>query len=100
MPPSIDVPMPPCIDGDTITFELRGIDVVNTGPTVSFRGTLSLERGTHVTEAEAAGMAVVAVGHHASERFSMDVLADRLAAAVAGLACWASRDERDPLGWL
>ena len=54
MPPSIDVPMPPCIDGDTITFELRGIEVVNTGPTVSFRGTLSLERGTHVTEAEAA----------------------------------------------
>ena len=54
MPPSIDVPMPPCIDGDTITFELRGIEVINTGPTVSFRGTLSLERGTHVTEAEAA----------------------------------------------
>jgi putative NIF3 family GTP cyclohydrolase 1 type 2 len=45
-------------------------------------------------------MAVVAVGHHASERFSMDVLAERLAVAVAGLACWASRDERDPLGWL
>ena len=47
-----------------------------------------------------AGMAVVAVGHHSSERFSMDMLAERLAAAVAGLACWASRDERDPLGWL
>ena len=52
------------------------------------------------TEAAAAGMAVVAVGHHASERFAMDVLADRLAAAVAGLECWASRDERDPVGWL
>ncbi len=51
-------------------------------------------------EAEAAGMAVVAVGHHASERFSMEVLAERLAAAVTGLECWASRDERDPLGWL
>jgi putative NIF3 family GTP cyclohydrolase 1 type 2 len=45
-------------------------------------------------------LAVVAVGHHASERFSMDVLAERLAAAVDGLVCWASRDERDPLGWL
>ncbi|MCE9631980.1 MAG: Nif3-like dinuclear metal center hexameric protein [Planctomycetia bacterium] len=51
-------------------------------------------------EAVAAGLAVVAVGHHASERFSMDVLAGRLAAAVAGLSCWASRDERDPLEWL
>ena len=51
-------------------------------------------------EAVAAGLAVVAVGHHASERFSMDVLAGRLAAAVVGLSCWASRDERDPLGWL
>jgi hypothetical protein len=30
----------------------------------------------------------------------MDVLAERLAAAVDGLVCWASRDERDPLGWL
>jgi hypothetical protein len=28
------------------------------------------------------------------------VLARRLAAAVPGLSCWASRDERDPLGWL
>lgn len=51
------------------------------------------------TEAEAAGMAVVAVGHHASERFSMETLASRLAAALPGLTCWASRDERDPLGW-
>lgn len=51
-------------------------------------------------EAEAAGLAVIAVGHHASERFAMDVLARRLAAAVPGLSCWASRDERDPVGWL
>jgi dinuclear metal center YbgI/SA1388 family protein len=51
-------------------------------------------------EAAAAGLAVVAVGHHASERFSMAVLAERLAAGVPGLECWASEDERDPLGWL
>jgi len=51
-------------------------------------------------EAAAAGLAVVAVGHHASERFSMAVLAERLAAAVPGLECWASEVERDPLGWL
>jgi putative NIF3 family GTP cyclohydrolase 1 type 2 len=52
------------------------------------------------TEALAAGLAVIAVGHHASEHFSMAVLADRLAAAVPGLACRPSRDDRDPIGWL
>jgi dinuclear metal center YbgI/SA1388 family protein len=51
-------------------------------------------------EAAAAGLAVVAVGHHASERFSMAVLAERLTAAVPGLECWASEVEQDPLGWL
>ena len=50
----------------------------------------------HALEAEAAGLAVVAVGHHASERFSMEVLAQRLAAAFPGLMSWASADERDP----
>jgi dinuclear metal center YbgI/SA1388 family protein len=48
----------------------------------------------------AADMAVIAVGHHASERFSLGVLAARLAEAVPGLACWASRDEADPLAWV
>lgn len=48
-------------------------------------------------EAQAAGLAVIAVGHHASERFSMERLAARLAEAVPGLVCWASRQERDPL---
>lgn len=52
------------------------------------------------TAARAAGLAVIAVGHHASERFSMPVLAERLAAAVPGLTAWASRDEADPIGWL
>ncbi|NBW85999.1 MAG: Nif3-like dinuclear metal center hexameric protein [Planctomycetia bacterium] len=48
-------------------------------------------------EAQAAGLAVIAVGHHASERFSMERLATRLADAVPGLTCWASRQERDPI---
>jgi hypothetical protein len=43
---------------------------------------------------------VIAVGHHASEAFSLPVLAGRLAAALPGLVCWASRQERDPLAWL
>ena len=51
-------------------------------------------------EARAANLAVIAVGHHASERFAMDVLVDRLLEAVAGLSCWASRDEIDPIAWL
>jgi len=51
-------------------------------------------------EARADGLAVIAVGHHASERFAMEVLAERLADTVPGLTCWASRDETDPLAWL
>lgn len=51
-------------------------------------------------EAQANGLAVVAVGHHASEHFSMAVLAHRLAEALPALHCWASRDEVDPLQWL
>jgi dinuclear metal center YbgI/SA1388 family protein len=51
-------------------------------------------------EARAAGLAVIAVGHHASERFSMDVLAARLASAVPGLACHTSPADRDPFSSL
>lgn len=47
-------------------------------------------------EAEAAGLAVVAVGHHASEHFAMRTLAERLAMAIPGLTCQASRADRDP----
>lgn len=51
-------------------------------------------------EARAEGLTVIAVGHHASERFAMEVLAQRLAEAVPGLACWASQVETDPLTWV
>jgi dinuclear metal center YbgI/SA1388 family protein len=71
--------------------------VARSGCNTLFTGEIKLHQAT---EALAAGMAVVAVGHHASEWFSLPVLAERLAAAVPGLTCWASRDERDPLGWL
>lgn len=50
--------------------------------------------------ATAAGVSVVAVGHHASERFSMGVLATRLAARVPGLTCFASQADVDPLVWV
>jgi dinuclear metal center YbgI/SA1388 family protein len=71
--------------------------VVRGGCDTLLTGELKLHQAI---EAEAGGLAVIAVGHHASERFAMDVLARRLAAAVPGLSCWASRDERDPVGWL
>jgi putative NIF3 family GTP cyclohydrolase 1 type 2 len=43
---------------------------------------------------------VIAVGHHASEQFSMESLARRLAEALPGLHCQASRDDTDPLQWI
>lgn len=49
--------------------------------------------------AEAAGLAAIAVGHHASERFAMDVLGRRLAEALPGLHCHASAADTDPLAW-
>jgi putative NIF3 family GTP cyclohydrolase 1 type 2 len=77
--------------GDCIPQVVRG------GCATLLTGEIKLHQAI---EAAAGGLAVIAVGHHASERFAMDVLARRLAAAVPGLSCWASRDERDPLGWL
>lgn len=49
--------------------------------------------------ATAAGVSVIAVGHHASERFSMGVLARRLAESLPGLTCFASSTDVDPLVW-
>jgi dinuclear metal center YbgI/SA1388 family protein len=71
--------------------------VLKSGCTTFLTGEIKLHQAL---EARAAGLAVIAVGHHASERFSMEVLAARLAEAVPGLHCWVSRDETDPLAWL
>ena len=57
-------------------------------------GELKLHDALHAANL---GMQAVVLGHHASERFSMPVLADRLAALVPGLECRASDAERDPL---
>jgi len=48
-------------------------------------------------EAEARGLALLLVGHYASERFGVEALADVLAQHFTDLTIWASRDERDPL---
>ena len=51
-------------------------------------------------EAAGSGLAVIAVGHHASERFSLERLAERLEKELPGVTAWASRSERDPLTWI
>lgn len=46
------------------------------------------------------GIAVIALGHHASERFAMETLARRIAERVPGLDCRASRADTDPFAWV
>jgi dinuclear metal center YbgI/SA1388 family protein len=52
-----------------------------------------------VLAAEAADVAMVVVGHYASERFGMENLALQLATALTGVTVWASKRESDPLRW-
>ncbi|HEV3415775.1 MAG TPA: Nif3-like dinuclear metal center hexameric protein [Pirellulales bacterium] len=48
-------------------------------------------------EAEASGIALILVGHFASERFALEQLAELLASQFPSVVVWASRRERDPL---
>ncbi len=48
-------------------------------------------------EARSRGVALVMVGHYASERPAVEELARRLAAQWSPLPVWASRDESDPV---
>ncbi|MFK7737229.1 MAG: Nif3-like dinuclear metal center hexameric protein [Pirellulaceae bacterium] len=48
-------------------------------------------------EAKAAGVSMLLAGHYASERFSIERLAQRLATQFADVSCWASRLECDPI---
>jgi dinuclear metal center YbgI/SA1388 family protein len=50
-------------------------------------------------EARAAGIALVLAGHYATERPAMEYLAEVLGKAFPGVSVWASRVERDPVGW-
>lgn len=72
-------------------------DLLAAGCTTLVTGEVRLHTAA---EAAASGLAVIAVGHHASERFAMERLALLLAEKVPGLTTWASRTERDPLTWL
>ena len=71
--------------------------VVRAGCTTLLTGEIKLHG---VLEASAAGLSVIALGHYSSERFAIDVLAQRLQAVLPDLHCWASRDETDPLKWI
>jgi dinuclear metal center YbgI/SA1388 family protein len=51
-------------------------------------------------EAEGLNVALLVVGHFASERFAVEVLAGVLAKQFPSVSVWASRHERDPLRWL
>ena len=51
-------------------------------------------------DAAARGIALLLVGHYASERFGVERLAETIAGQFPALTVWASRDERDPLTWL
>lgn len=57
-------------------------------------GELRLHDAVHLS---AIGLRGVVLGHHASERFSMAALAERVAAQVSGLECSASAADTDPL---
>ncbi len=48
-------------------------------------------------EAETMGISLGLLGHYASERFAMEILANRLGEALPDLQIWASRLERDPI---
>jgi dinuclear metal center YbgI/SA1388 family protein len=51
-------------------------------------------------EAEALGIALLLVGHYASERFAVVELAEVLGQQFGECHAWASRQERDPLAWM
>ncbi len=67
----------------------RGCDALVTGET-TFHTSL---------DAKANGIALVLVGHYASERFAVEDLAGHLQAEFNDLEVWASRNECDPLEW-
>ena len=71
--------------------------VAAAGCTTLVTGEIKLHQAV---EARAAGLAVIAVGHHASEHFAVVELGRRLAALLPDLELLPADDDRDPIGWL
>ncbi len=51
-------------------------------------------------EARSLGIGLVLLGHYASERPALEMLAERLAKQFPRLTAWASERETDPLSWI
>ncbi len=81
-----------CGAGDDFVVDAAhaGADVLLTGE-VRFHTAL---------DADARGLAIVLIGHYASERLGVEDLAGRLDGAFPGVTVWASRRERDPIHFL
>lgn len=69
-------------------------DVIAAGCATLVTGEIKLHQAL---EARAAGLAVIAVGHHASEHFSLASLGKRLAGEAPGLDVIAATSDRDPI---
>jgi dinuclear metal center YbgI/SA1388 family protein len=68
----------------------RGCDTLVTGET-NFHTSL---------EAQANGINLVLLGHYASERFAVEMLAEKLDREFEETEVWASQQESDPLSWV
>lgn len=51
-------------------------------------------------EAESSGINLVLLGHYSSERFAVEVMAEKIQAAFSNVEVWASKKESDPLQWV
>ena len=51
-------------------------------------------------EAESSGINLVLLGHYSSERFAVEVMAEKIQEAFSGVEVWASEKESDPLQWV
>ena len=51
-------------------------------------------------EAKSSGISLVLLGHYASERFAIEMLADEIATAFESCNVWSSKSESDPLRWV
>ena len=51
-------------------------------------------------EASARDITLILLGHFASERFAVEVLADKLSNEFTDVEVWASQQESDPLIWV
>ena len=95
----------PCVAGD-LQKQIRRIGIVcGSGASllgeVHARGCDAMLTGEatyhHCLEAEHRGMALLLIGHHASERFAMERLSVRLKSEFDEIEVWSSFDESDPV---